>query len=147
VKTVELGNQGTEYSHYFARLPGRIVNGVVVTEQVRRVQVNPGIDAEVTLFDAAMRLEFLPDGTRKGVLGGYEDWRRVMALNSSSNTESLYGFQCPAMYNALKRAADALQDPVTGECNGISSAYDIEGVPAFIPPAQNVGLSSQATAR
>ena len=133
-----------EYTHYFARLPGRIVNGVVFTEQVRKVQVNPGIDTEVTLFDAAMRLEILPDGNLKGVLGGYEDWRRVMALNSSSNSESLYGFQCPAMYNALKRAADGMKDPVTGECNGISSAYDIEGVPAFIPPQQHDALTSQA---
>ena len=133
-----------EYTHYFARLPGKIVNGVVFTEQVKKVQVNPGIDTEVTLFDAAMRLEILPDGTLKGVLGGYEDWRRVMALNSSSNAESLYGFQCPAMYNALKRAADGMKDPVTGECNGISSAYDIEGVPAFIPPGQHDVLTSRA---
>ena len=50
------------------------------------------------------------------------------------------------MYNALKRAADGMQDPVTGECNGISSAYDIEGVPAFIPAAQYKTLLGQADA-
>jgi hypothetical protein len=36
------------------------------------------------------------------------------------------------MYNALKRAADALPDPVTGEYQGISTAFDIEGVAAFL---------------
>jgi len=125
-----------EYAHYFARLPGKIVNGVVVTERVGKVQVNPGLDPEVTLFDAGLRLELLADGSLKGVLGGYEDWRRSMALNASSNAESLYGFQCPGMYNALKRAADGLLNPATGECDGISAAYDIEGIPAFIaaPP-------------
>src|SRR5262245_18474918 len=30
-----------------------------------------------------------------------------------------------------------MKDPVTGECNGISAAYDIEGVPAFIVPVQS----------
>jgi hypothetical protein len=48
------------------------------------------------------------------------------------------------MYNAFKRAADGLKDPVTGECNGVSSAYDIEGIPAFIPPAQQKAFLTQA---
>lgn len=125
-----------EYTHYFTRLRGRIVNGVVVTDPVGQLQINPGIDPEHTLYQARMRVEFMPDGAMKAVVGGYQDWGKIMALNGTSNSENLYGFQCPAMYGALKRAADGLKDPVTGECNGISSAYDIEGVPAFIPPAQ-----------
>jgi hypothetical protein len=123
-----------EYQHYFARLRGRIENGVIVTEQIDRLQVNGGIDSELTLYKAALRMEIMPDGKMKGVLAGYQDWRRTMALSANSRSEGLYGFQAPALYNAFKRYADGLKDPATGECMGISSAYDIEGSPAFIPP-------------
>jgi hypothetical protein len=50
------------------------------------------------------------------------------------------------MYNALKRFADGLKDPDTGEYNGISSAYDVEGVPAFVVPARDKALVTQAEA-
>jgi hypothetical protein len=135
-----------EYTPYFTRLHGRIVNGVVVTDPVGRLQINPGMDPELTLYNAALRLQFMPDGSLKGVVGGYQDWRRLAELNSNSNSEHLYGFQCPALYGALKRSADGLRDPVTGEFNGISSAYDIEAVPAFIPPAQYATFVTQAEA-
>ena len=125
-----------EYTHYVRRLHGHIVNGIVVTEPVKQLQMNLGIDVELTLYEASMRLEITADGTLKGIFGGYQDWRNVMQVNSSSVTESNYGFQCPGMYNAFRRAADGLKDPVTGDCNGVSSAYDIEGVPAFIPPEE-----------
>jgi hypothetical protein len=38
----------------------------------------------------------------------------------------------------MKRAADGLQDPVTGEFTGISAAFEIEGVSAFLPPQRRV---------
>lgn len=125
-----------EFRYYFTRLRGKIVDGVIETEQTPQLQFHPGIDAEVTLYQARMRFTIQADGSIKGVAGGYEDWRRNMAFNTNSNSESLYGFQCPGLYNALKRAADGLRNPETGECDGISAAYDLEGVPAFIPPAQ-----------
>jgi hypothetical protein len=125
------------YTHYFARLHGRIVNGVVATDTVKQVQLNLGIDALVTFTDAAMRLQIMPDGNLKAVIGGYQDWHRIMQINATSNSEFHYGFQCPGLYNAFKRAADGMKDPVTGACDEISSAYDIEGIPAFIAPAQN----------
>jgi hypothetical protein len=135
-----------EFAHYATRLHGRIVNGVVITEPVKQFQMHLGIDVELTLFDAGMRLQFMPDGTLQGVLGGYQDWRRIMRINANSNAELHYGFQCPGMYNAFKRLADGLKDPVTGEYNGVSSAYDIEGVPAYIPPKQFEALVTQADA-
>jgi hypothetical protein len=133
-----------EYTHYFTRLHGRIVNGVIVTEPVKQLQFNPGLDPELTLADAQMRLQILPDGTLKGLVGGYQDWRREMKLNAMSNSESLYGFQCPAMYSALKHAADGIKNPDTGECDGISTAYDIEGVAAFVVPAPREAQPTQA---
>jgi len=133
-----------EYTHYFTRLHGRIVNGVIITEPVKQLQFNPGLDPELTLADARMRLQILPDGTLKGLVGGYQDWRREMKLNAMSNSESLYGFQCPAMYSALKNSADGMKNPVTGERDGISMAYDIEGVAAFVVPAHREAQPTQA---
>ncbi len=40
------------------------------------------------------------------------------------------------MYNAARRAADGLPDHETGAYNGLSAAYEMEGVPAFIPPEE-----------
>jgi hypothetical protein len=36
----------------------------------------------------------------------------------------------------MRRAADGLQDPSTGEFTGISAAFEIEGVSGFLPPAR-----------
>jgi hypothetical protein len=66
----------------------------------------------------------------------------ITAYNASTaNWETGVGFQCPGIYNAVKRAADGLKDPITGEFNGLSAAYDVEGVPAFIPPEELRTLS------
>jgi hypothetical protein len=46
------------------------------------------------------------------------------------------------MYNAIRRAADGLQDPETGEYLGISAAWDLEGVAAYIPPEQQTSLAA-----
>jgi hypothetical protein len=57
-----------------------------------------------------------------------------MAAGGSSYGEGPFNFTCPGTYAAFKRNADGMKDPVTGECNGISMAYEIDGVPAFITP-------------
>jgi type VI protein secretion system component Hcp len=137
----------TEYSHYTTRLTGRIVNGVVVTDPVKTFQLVVANMPELTLHQARMRLQIMPDGRLKGLLGGYQEWRKFMATNANSNSENLYGFQCPGLYNALKRNADGLKDPVTGECAGISAAYDFEGSRAFVSPKQYQALIAQAQTR
>jgi hypothetical protein len=129
------------YTHYFRRLRGRIVNGVLTTERVGELRMNLGqygTPANLKMWNAGLRLELLPDGTIKGVLGGYQDWHAIISRVSSSAAEQVHNFQVPGMYNALKRNADGLKDPQTGECNGISSAYDIEGIPAYVEPAAPV---------
>jgi len=137
-------SEEARHTHYVTRVQGRIVDGAIVTEPAKHFQMVLGIDPELNLYEARMHLRIMPDGTLKGVVAGYEDWRKLMIINANSNSENLYGFQCPGLYQAFKRAADGLKDPVTGECNGISSAYDIEGVPAFIPPSQQRTLIAQA---
>jgi hypothetical protein len=117
-------------------LRGRIVDGVITTDPVKKFQMNMGLDPLLTMQDGQMRLEILADGNLKGVLAGYVDWRRIMEANSNSYGEQFFGYQSPGLYHALKRAADGMKDPITGECNSISAAYEIEGVPAYITPTQ-----------
>jgi hypothetical protein len=38
----------------------------------------------------------------------------------------------PAFYYAMKRLADSSPDPKTGENKEISTAYEVEAVPAFV---------------
>jgi len=136
-------NPNPEFSQDFARFKARIVNGVVTTDPVGQVTMHEGPASTWSLMKARMRLEFVPDGSLKGTLGGYRDWRQyvAMAFFRSSDYENTIGFDTPGMYNAVRRAADGLKDPETGEFNGISAAYEIEGVPAFIPPEDEAKLA------
>jgi hypothetical protein len=137
-----------EYTQSFARFRGKIVDGVVITEPLKKIWLHEGVGTTWSLADARMRLQIMPDGSLMALIGGYRDVREVLsaAFFRSSDYENTIGFQCPAVYNAVKRAADGLQDPETGEFTAISAAYEMEGVPAFIPPAEHQKLA-QADAR
>lgn len=137
-------NDDPEFSQDFVRFKGRIVNGVLTTEVLDRVYMHEGSATTWMLAAARMRLEFTPDGGMKAVLGGYRDWREylAMAFFRASDYENTIGFNSPGMYNAVRRAADGLKDVETGEYNGISAAYEMEGIPAFIPPEQHQWLQT-----
>ena len=120
------------FTLYNRRLRGSIVDGVIITEPVKRLLLNLGQDPQLELFDVRLRLEILPDGSLQGLLAGYRDWREIVTNSASGYTEGLFSYQVPGLYNSLKRNADGLKDPVTGECNGISISYEIDAVPAFI---------------
>lgn len=131
-----------EYTQDFVRFRGRIVDGVVTTDPLPQLHIHEVTGIETTFINPRLRLEFTPDGQMKGVIGGYLDWRKrlVFQIYRSSDYEVTVGYQAPAIYNAMKRAADGLYDPVTGDFTGISAAFEIEGVPAFVPPAQRSTL-------
>jgi hypothetical protein len=132
---------------YAVRLHGRIVDGVIITDPVRKFEMNMGLDPLLTMHDSQMRLQILPDGNLKGVLAGYVDWRRgVMEASAGSYSEDFFGYQAPGLYHELQRAADGLKDPVTGECDGISAAYEVEGVPAYITSVQSKTAKTDAHA-
>ena len=106
--------------------------------------MHTGLGVQLNMYQGRLAVQIMPDGSLKGILGGYEDWRDIIAVNANSVVELNYGISTPVMYNAFKRhAEDSLKDPVTGQCNGISVAYDIEGSAAFIPPKQLRTLVAQ----
>lgn len=134
-----------EYTQSFARFRGRIIDGVVVTEPIDKIHIHETTGIEATIYGPRLRIELLPDGRMKAVLGGYLDWRQrlLWEIFRTGDYENTIGFQVPAIYNAMKRAADGLQDKDTGEFNGISAAFEIEGVSAFVPPMQQKTLVAE----
>jgi hypothetical protein len=138
-------NEEPHFSKAFARFKGKIVDGVVTTAPLKKFYLRDSpVSSTTTFTDARLRIAFKPDGTMSAVLAGYLDWREYLANATSkwSDYEFTIGYEIPGLYNAVRRAADGLKDPVTGEYNGISAAYELEGVPAFIPPTQDRALLS-----
>jgi hypothetical protein len=45
-----------------------------------------------------------------------------------------FNFQTPAVYYSMRRNADGLYDPASGEYHGLSMAYEVDAVPAFLTP-------------
>ncbi|MBY0509723.1 MAG: hypothetical protein K2P94_06180 [Rhodospirillaceae bacterium] len=91
------------------------------------------------LSKAQFRLDLKADGTMTGVVGGYQDWRKIysgFALPGVTN-EINVGVDVPGIYYTLKRLADADPDPKTGENRRISASYSMAGIPAFIDHSAN----------
>lgn len=130
--------------HDFMRFKGKIVNGVVTTEPQGKMYLRFGGAAGYPLWSPRMRLEFKPDGSMSGVLGGYRDWREYIGVALfDKDSEDSFGYNSPSMYNAIRRAADGMQDPLTGEYLGISAAYEMEGIRAYLTPEEEHSLASR----
>jgi hypothetical protein len=122
------------FARFNRRWSARIVDGYVITPPIKTWNFHNGQGGPVSLADAQFRLHIEPNGDLSGVVGGYIDWRELASSGAvaSSYQEGLFNFSCPAVYQSFKRNADAMKDPITGECNGISMGWEIEGIPAFI---------------
>ena len=122
-------------------LHGRIVNGVLTTDPAdvrltRRVG-HGGIRGEKLEWDVRQgrfRLAFQPDGSIKGLFGGYQPVRSVieMTIVGGIGAATVAGIDCASELSTLKKMADGLRDPKTGQCTGISAALDVSAVPAFV---------------
>ena len=116
-------------------LHGRIKDGVLTTDPADiRLVADPFLIPEYDWHQARLRLKMNPDGTLKGYLGGYHDWYALYWSYASSGwvEEHSASLDMPAFYYTLRRLADASPDPKTGENKEISTAYEVEAVPAFV---------------
>lgn len=116
-------------------LHGRIVNGVLTTDTSDIL-----LKANRYDFDLArgkLRLEFQPDGTVKGMVGGYQPLLNILSLARAGGMGSVAtaGINCAGIYSALRQMADGARDPKTGQCSKISYAYELTGIPAFVNDA------------
>ena len=70
------------------------------------------------------------DGSASGIIGGYQPWRdyfHYLAIRGEENAQ----VDLAGVYYAMRRLADGVPDPETGENTAISAAYFLEAVPAF----------------
>jgi hypothetical protein len=128
------------YALYNVRVRGRIKDGVITTDVMPVWTFNPGQGPAGDLFQARIRLAPQPGGGMKGLIGGYLDFRN---RGFGGYGEGLFNFQTPAVYYSMRRNADGLYDPASGEYHGLSMAYEVDTVPAFLtplPPAELAAL-------
>lgn len=125
-------------------LKGRIANGVLTTQpqDIRLTQTwgqggARDIRGNRTKYDyrkARLQLAFQPDGSVTGMLGGYRPvWDVIQSPSIGGPGAALVaGIDCAAVLKTLRKHADGLRDPATGQCTAVSSALQLRAVPAFV---------------
>jgi hypothetical protein len=126
---------------------GTIRNGMFMSEGTFTFNMldDPFSVPEYHITKAKLRLTIKPDGTVKGILGGYQAWIPLYesyGLAGSTNEVNL-SVDAPGIYYALKKMADAEPDS-TGQNTAISSAFVIEGVSAFVDKPQDPSKTASA---
>lgn len=91
-----------------------------------------------------LRLMFQPDGSAKGLLGGYQAVRDVLAPLSMGGIAAALtaDWDCPSIFAAVKKMADGDRDPNTGQCTTISTAFELTAVPAFVTTVEGRGKNA-----
>jgi hypothetical protein len=127
---------------------GRIKDGLFVSNPDATIDFFMVADMRVQgYYDfkrTRLRLEFRPDGSVRGYVGGYLPIKLVYSRHTQARAEGEYnnGFSFPAVYQAMLALADTDidKDAATGMRTRISATYQIRGVPAFLrhvsPPLQ-----------
>ena len=110
---------------------GKVEDGILTTEPGDFfMQGESQFYAVLRFTETHLRLAMDPDGSLRGILGGYQPWRdyyHYLAIRGENDGQ----VDLPGVYYAMDRLADGPLDPVTGERSAISAAYFIEAVPAF----------------
>ena len=83
-----------------------------------------------------IRVALGPGGMAMGLVGGYRDWRDLYTQNVFTQDGGQQGVRehedHVALYYALRRHADGMFNAQTGRYDGISSAYRMKLMPAFV---------------
>lgn len=137
-------------------LRGRIENGVLTTEprDIRLAQTwgqggARDIRGARTVYDfrhAKLRLVFQPDGSLRGLVGGYRPVFDVIQSPAIGGAGAALaaGIDCAGTLKTLRKYADGIRDPKTGKCSGVSSAMDLRAVPAFVNDVPSPAAGSHA---
>jgi len=126
----------TDNPRWHNSVRGKIVDGVLLTEPfdlLLKFGYRKGTEYDIK--GARIELALAADGTATGSLVGYYDKDEIYAAlfkDKFGEVQAPYGYTCPAVHEALAENADGYPDADTGECTAISTAFDIQAVPAFI---------------
>jgi hypothetical protein len=135
-------------SHSVAK--GHLKDGVITTTApfTFNMVADPYYVQEFRFKDAQIRLKLLANGQLDGFIGGYQPFDDPYwgLANGGIALECCAGIDFVGVYHTLKRLADAYPDD-KGQNTHISTAYRIEGVPAFTvdPAAQNTAEAPRET--
>jgi hypothetical protein len=151
------GNVATDFSYRivktqeYTKMKAMIRNGQLESEQVAELHA-PRIawfydhTGDADFHQGRIRLVIGQDGNARGLIGGYRNWRNLYAENTFAQDGGQQGIRehedGVALYYALKRNADGMIDPKTGQNMGISTAYRITAAPAYVvDPAKPAEVS------
>ena len=141
------GNVGVDYSYrilnseQYTKLRATIKDGIVETGQAPEIHMpqiawfyNQTRDAHFR--QGRIRVILNGDGTAMGIVGGYRDWRDLYAQNTFAQDGGQQGVRehedHNALYYALRRHADGMFNQKTGRYDGVSCAYRMKLVSAFV---------------
>ena len=124
-------------SKFEALFQARTANGVIeTTAPAQEVWLrDPSYTRELQLLQARLLLEMKPDGSLKGLIGGYRPWKPVYEgwVNGRGPViEALTWVKLPDVYYALRREADYSPTGAKGEKTHISFAMRVDALPAFV---------------
>ncbi len=153
-----LGGIASDYSfriddshpEFQSKVPVTIKNGVVDSIEPQRIalQVSGGRRLyparPLVLHRGRLRLELTEDGRLEGLLGGYQPWEPIWRVRANYIIEVVAKIDSPSLWYALKRNADGIPDPETGQMTAISSAFRLWAVPAFSITAVDVASGQGA---
>jgi len=125
----------TSDKKFQATLHGKIENGVLTT-QPGDIALEYDFGGYPSYFHykaARLRLQLNADGTAKGMLAGYLVASDVdLTPHAKQESAEMIGYDCPTFSQAVRRYADGFKDPKTGQCTALSTAFNIEAIPAFV---------------
>jgi hypothetical protein len=123
-------------SKYEARMIGKIVDGVLITEPLASIKlpfqsILPDW-RELVVRDMRIQLKLTPTGA-ESIIGGYLEverwWRDFARMGAQISSTRL---SAPNMYREMRRIADGYKNPATGECTAMSAGYQATWARAFI---------------
>ena len=119
---------------YQSVVAARTVNGVIETPAPVEIVTRSLDRLPLVLKEGRLRFQLQNDGSLVGFIGGYrsiDDYYSEWAAGGSIYELTMH-INIPAYWYALQRSADGSFDPSSGRYTGISSAFRLYAMPAFV---------------
>lgn len=139
-------------------LRGSIVDGVLITRPADIILTQTwgqggardirGHRTKFTFRAGRLKLQFKPDGSLSGLIGGYRpvfEQIQSPAIGGLGAAVSA-GIDCASHLATLKKLADGIPDPKTGQCTAVSSAMQVNAIPAYVNDVAGAGAGAGAGA-